>query len=398
MKNIIIFLFLLVFNFSTAQVSITSGNPISITFNNYKGNGFSPAPAAGQLDSDHWRVTGLSFADAVFGGTYTTDDFARGANSGSISTGGLYAFEIAAGDTAFGIQPIGSDFTPGAITLRLVNNSGSVITELNLQYNIYVYNDQERANSFNFSYSEDDISYNDVSALDFTSVQQADTGPVWVSTTKGITLNSLTLADNDTIYLRWSGSDVSGSGSRDEFALDNILISEGDTPLPVELVLFRAIPADRQVKLRWQTASELNNQGFEIYRSYTRDKGFELIDSHTTNDNLKGAGTSSNAHNYFFTDYNVFNNQQYWYKLVDISFSGQSREHGPIYATPTAALITENPDQPAGFTLFQNFPNPFNPKTTIRFDVPENKDGTFVNLNIFNMLGEKVVTLYRGVC
>ena len=45
---------------------------------------------------------------------------------------------------------------------------------------------------------------------------------------------------------------------------------------------------------------------------------------------------------------------------------------------------------PTVFRLQQNYPNPFNSSTTIRFDIP--KSGS-VSLNIYNMLGQLVVTL-----
>ncbi len=47
-------------------------------------------------------------------------------------------------------------------------------------------------------------------------------------------------------------------------------------------------------------------------------------------------------------------------------------------------------EQPKEFELYQNFPNPFNPTTTIGFQIPQ--DGK-VKLNIFNLLGQEVATL-----
>jgi len=45
---------------------------------------------------------------------------------------------------------------------------------------------------------------------------------------------------------------------------------------------------------------------------------------------------------------------------------------------------------PTVFALHQNYPNPFNPETIIQFDIPQ---ASFVNLSIFNVLGELVATV-----
>ena len=48
---------------------------------------------------------------------------------------------------------------------------------------------------------------------------------------------------------------------------------------------------------------------------------------------------------------------------------------------------------PVSFALQQNFPNPFNPSTEIRFDLPENDN---VTLAVYNMMGQKIKTLTSG--
>jgi hypothetical protein len=46
------------------------------------------------------------------------------------------------------------------------------------------------------------------------------------------------------------------------------------------------------------------------------------------------------------------------------------------------------------YNLEQNYPNPFNPTTRIKYSLP---DQDFVNLSIYNLLGQKIKTLFEGV-
>jgi len=197
-----------------------------IDFTGFTGSGFTPSPAAGQLDSDIWRTTGFD-TSVAFGGTCTSGDCARGSSTGGVSTGGVYAFNVGGGNIALGVQPGGSDFTPGDFTLKVENTTGSTIANIYISYTIWVYNDQPRANSFNFSYSTDDTSYTSVSALDYTSPAAADSPASWNSVNRVTTLTSINLADGAFLYLKWTGNDVSGGGSRDEFALDDIEVRNG---------------------------------------------------------------------------------------------------------------------------------------------------------------------------
>ncbi|KAA3613046.1 MAG: T9SS C-terminal target domain-containing protein [Calditrichaeota bacterium] len=185
-----------------------------------------------------------------------------------------------------------------------------------------------------------------------------------------------------------AGSDLGSPGS-----------NGSDQALPIELSSFVAIGGDNEVILNWSTASEIDNQGFAIMRSAAKDGEFDEIDSYVGNSELKGAGTSSNQNDYTYIDESVFNGETYWYKLVDIDMSGVRTEHGPIYATPHSAEVKEvNSFVPADFAMYQNKPNPFNPSTTIKFDVPALREGAInVSLTVYNLLGQKVATLYEGV-
>ncbi len=209
-----------------AQLSIpTTGVPVTQNFTGFAGGGFDIGPSAGRLAAGNWALTGMSDGNRTFGDIDTVaGDLARGVTTGSVVSGGLYALNYGVGNTALLIQPTGSDWNPGTITLRLQNNTGGSIAEMAVSYDIVVINDQPRANSFNFSYSLDDVSYIPVAALDYTTPAESDaSGPFLVA--RSTTLTGLSVPNGAFVYLRWNGADVSGGGSRDEYGLDNISVT-----------------------------------------------------------------------------------------------------------------------------------------------------------------------------
>ena len=197
----------------------------------FTGTGFTASPSAGQLNSNSFAITGWADGDLSFGATRNTasTDFTRGTSTGGVTTGGNYAFTVSTNNNAFGFQPGSGDWAPGTLTLKFQNQSGVSITDIHVSYLVYVRNDQGRSSNFNFSHSSDNSSYTAISDIDLTSGEVADGTPSWKSMRRILKLSGLNLSNGSFYYFKWSGSDVGGSGSRDEFALDDITIVANPT-------------------------------------------------------------------------------------------------------------------------------------------------------------------------
>ena len=148
------------------------------------------------------------------------------------------------------------------------------------------------------------------------------------------------------------------------------------TVVPVELTSFTAVSSNGSVKLNWNTSTETNNKGFAIERS-TDGKNFNEIAF------VNGKGTTAQSQSYSYMD-NANTTGTLYYRLRQIDFDGQYKITGTVTVNVTA---------PVKFALDQNFPNPFNPSTTIRFGLQSDSK---VTVKIFDMLGREVATAING--
>ena len=152
---------------------------------------------------------------------------------------------------------------------------------------------------------------------------------------------------------------------------------EVGAPVPVELTSFSASSIGKNIKLSWNTATEVNNYGFEIERSVVKSEwnkiGF-----------VNGNGNSNSPKNYSFVDDKV-SSGKYSYRLKQIDNDGQFEYSKTIEIDVNGVKK---------FELAQNYPNPFNPTTTIQFQLPQTG---WVKLTLYNILGQEIKTLVNEV-
>ncbi|MEO8665347.1 MAG: T9SS type A sorting domain-containing protein, partial [Ignavibacteria bacterium] len=214
----------------------------------------------------------------------------------------------------------------------------------------------------------------------------------------GVTLNATGLPPGATMTptLPITGNPVSSVFSWTPTSDDNQLVSftaidscgnqticvfTFDFLLPVELSSFVSTVYENEVTLQWQTATENNNQKFDIERA-------NVINGNSSDwrnvGTVLGSGNSTTPKNYTFTDQGL-NAGNFSYRLKQIDYNGEFK-----YFDLNSEIVIGTPIR---FDMLQNYPNPFNPSTIIAYTLPV--DGN-VKLNVYDISGKLVMTVNDG--
>jgi len=220
-------------------------------------------------------------------------------------------------------------------------------------------------------------------------------------------LNSLSLTDlsifewNGSQWLKHTEALYSTSGSSGNFSYvtftgliltetkanhDLALGSASAETLPVELSSFTTLNStNNSVLLKWITQSETNMLGYHLYRNTSS----LLTDAERISDNIIQATNTSNQKIYEYQDLTSSPSTLYYYWLQSIEMNGITNYSGPISIT-TNDFINEIPVIPLKDCINSIYPNPFNPSTTIDFEI---SNPQFVDLSVYNIKGELVSRL-----
>ena len=164
----------------------------------------------------------------------------------------------------------------------------------------------------------------------------------------------------------------------------------GSQTLPVELSSFSGVYTNDFVELKWVTASETDMLGYNIYRSDTSS----LINSQKVNNGIIQSANNASGHDYYFNDEYPGDLDEYYYWLESIGFDNNTEFYGPVIV-----LIREKEEDIEGYSVNNTFlynvsPNPFNPSTTIMFDLAgDSQEMIHAKVEVFNIKGQKIKTL-----
>jgi len=169
-----------------------------------------------------------------------------------------------------------------------------------------------------------------------------------------------------------------------------LLTGIGNNPtVPVTLSHFSAtMTAENYVQLTWISQTETNLMGYNVYRNSSDDLG----SARQICPMIAGTNTSQ-AQTYVYEDRDLVEDGTYYYWLQNVDLDGSNAFHGPVSVVFSITGDGGSPAVPTVTQLDDAYPNPFNPNTTIRYQL---EGAGKVKINIYNTRGQLVRSFERG--
>ena len=186
-------------------------------------------------------------------------------------------------------------------------------------------------------------------------------------------------ASGNTLYVGWAYTGTGVAGSHAYLHLNASVWLANETALPVELTSFTSSVNNNNVILNWKTATEVNSFEYQIEKKEASNvDGWQKIGT------IKASGNSSSPKSYTFSDNDILTGK-YNYRLRMVDNDGSA-----VYSN----VVNTDVVSPARFELGNAYPNPWNPSTTIRYNVPMSSP---VTIRVFDAIGREVSTLVNEV-
>ena len=189
-----------------------------------------------------------------------------------------------------------------------------------------------------------------------------------------------------------TGLETIVSGTSDPIGIS---LDYNQNTLPVELTEFTAIYHDEldqeSVMIRWETASEIDVVGYNIYRA--EEENISLTGNPVNSTMIPATGTTSEPQHYTFNDItaDLYSAQFYWLEVLNLD--GNNEIHGSIQYTPGDIDGDNEEDLYLQSMLGDSYPNPVKNTTEISFQIRGAINSQNATLQIYNILGELVKTV-----